>query len=666
MRHRLSVVLCVAIILIVVPSLGAQDQGENQPKPSILWGGFDVHGSAGVGYRFIDVKGYEPMFTELYDLRKGPRVTDFSLFGKSDGTNPFADSFSLTTSSLGGDPYPTAQLSLSKAKVYDLRVNWRQSYFYWNQNDDIILPTRGTTGLTSNHDWATVRKLGSIDLTLHATNNLRFNFEYYRTSFSGATYTTFSPFFFGQPDSLGSFARANAYFTYSPTFDNNNRFTGGLDYTWQHWNFHYNIGYQTYTENLFFNNVTSPQRAIDTTTAGTAKQLLTSAQWSDFRELKTPVSEFSYNGQPTSRLELRGSYIFYRYRGPATIDRSFSGNNPAAYSVSETGRSEVTEPNHVFEQGFTYTIMPWWNIDGDYRFLRFTTSTEGVFSSLYNGTTAATGAVENQWKDTLHQFDFSMMFTPKSNLIIRPGVSLYKSNVEMFEDGTLDDARSLETKSVSPILSVFYRPTSRLSLRGDIHTYTRGSSYTALTPHTELTTRVVANLRLTQKLSLDNELYTVSQRLLATDFHARIRANTTTLAYTLNEHYTAFGGVTYDSEFASGFTSYARPTAGLRYPLRDQAVNRVWQAGLDAKPVKYFGIRFTGNYERTTGVGQESGIKPVYGPLTYPYATGTVYADFARAGRFSVDLQRTYYIQEIIAGNNFSANLLTIRWDRQF
>jgi hypothetical protein len=666
-RFLRSLLFLAVILMAIAPALEAQDQNATP----LQWGAFKIQGTAGVGYRFTDVKGYEPMFMELYNLRKGPRVSEFNLFGRSDGTNPFADTFSLTTSGLGGDPYPSAQLSLSKSKVYDLRANWRQSYFYWNQNDGIILPTRGTTGLTDNHDWATVRKIGSVDLTLHATDNLRFNFEYYRTTFSGATYTTFSPYFFGQSDSLGGFARANAYYTYSPTFDNTNRFTGGFDYTYRHFNFHYNVGYQTFTENMTFNNVTSPQRAIDTTTKSTATQLLSNATWSDFRELKTPVSEFSYNGQPTSKLSVRGTYMFYRYRGPATIDRSFSGNNPDPYQVSESGRAEVTEPNHIVEQGFTYTINPWWNLDFDYRFRRFTTTTEGMFYSQYNDGTPNEGESANDWEDTLHQFDFSMMFTPKSNLIIRPGVSFYHSDIKMFEDGTLDDARSLITKNVSPIVSIFYRPTSRLSLRGEVHTYNRGSSYTALTPHTDVTTRLVAQYRLSDKVSVSNELYTVSQKLLATDFHGRVRANTTMLTYSPNQNYSVFGGFTYDSEFASGVIAWQRgvpepQTIETGDALRDQAINRVWMAGLELKPVKRFGIRFTGNYERTTGLGEEAGIEPVYGPLTFPYATGTVYYDFPKAGRFSVDLHRTYYIQQITPGNNFSANMLTIRWTRSF
>ena len=672
MRIRSYLLVFTFVFLANLPVLRAQGQAATP----LQWGGFQVQGTASVGYRFTDVKGYAPMYQELLNLNQGPRLMDFNLFGHSDGTNPFADSFSLTTSGLGGEPYPSAQLTLSKTKLYDLRVNWRQSYFYWNQNDGVILPTRNQTGLTDNHDWANVRKVGSVDFALHATNNLRFNFQYYRTTFSGTTFTTFSPLFFGS-ESFGSFARANAYYMYAPIFDNTNRFTGGIDYTWRDWNFHYNVGYQTFSDNMTVNNVTSPQRAIDTTTSSTASQLLSNGSWTAFRELKTPVSEFSYTGKPRPWLEMRGSYMFYRYRGPASFDQSYSGDNPDAYSVSENARATVSEPNNIVEQGFTFKVKPWWDIDLDYRYSRFSTTTEGQFSSLLNeedpdtgliSTESFSGEASNDWKYGMHQFDFNMMFTPKSNLVIRPGVTLFKTDVKTLEDGQIDDARTLQWKTVSPALSAFYRPTSWLSLRGEIHTINRGASYTAITPHTDTKGRIVASLRLSKKWSLDNELYIVNQKLLATDFHGRMRSNSTLLSYTLSDNYSVFGGFTYDSEFASGIIAWQRgvPEPGTADTLRDQAVNRVWQAGLEAQPVKYFGIRFTGNFLRTTGVGEESGISPVYGPLTYPYGTGTIYFNIPRAGRLSVDLQRTYYIQEIITGNNFGANMLTIRWTRSF
>jgi hypothetical protein len=39
-------------------------------------------GSITTGYRFTDVKGYEPKFQELFDLNSGLRLLDLSLFGQ--------------------------------------------------------------------------------------------------------------------------------------------------------------------------------------------------------------------------------------------------------------------------------------------------------------------------------------------------------------------------------------------------------------------------------------------------------------------------------------------------------------------------------------------------------------------------------------------------------
>jgi len=104
----------------------AQDSAET---PVIL-GGFNTQGSATVGYRFDDLKGYRPMFEELSDLEKGFRLMDFNIFGEAaKGANPFADSYSLSVSGLGGEPFETGQLTVRKNRLFDFRANWRQSYF---------------------------------------------------------------------------------------------------------------------------------------------------------------------------------------------------------------------------------------------------------------------------------------------------------------------------------------------------------------------------------------------------------------------------------------------------------------------------------------------------------------------------------------------------------
>ena len=260
-------------------------QDDSAPATPIVFGDFDISGSATGGFRFENIKGYQPQFREMFDLGGGFRLLDLDLYGDSqNGKNAFADSFSLQMTSLGGDPFPTVQFAVSKRKIYDLRVDWRQSYYYWNQNDNVVLPiaavgTGLSTGLTNNHNWATVRKFGSVDLTLHATNNLRFRFNYYRPSDEGTTLTTRSLDFLDSPSYWGTFARANSVLTasYAPLADYTNRFTGGFDYTLKDWNFHYSIGYQTFTEDINLNNVTSPELSIDPVASfdqGTAHQSL--------------------------------------------------------------------------------------------------------------------------------------------------------------------------------------------------------------------------------------------------------------------------------------------------------------------------------------------------------------------------------------------------------
>src|SRR5438094_10668679 len=106
----------VVALLAFPPVLGAQDSSR---EPPLALGDFNVQGSAAVGYRFTDIKGYKPQFLQLFDLQKGFRLQDFNVFGESrGGVNPFLDSFSLSTSGLGGDPFPTAQLVVTRYKLH--------------------------------------------------------------------------------------------------------------------------------------------------------------------------------------------------------------------------------------------------------------------------------------------------------------------------------------------------------------------------------------------------------------------------------------------------------------------------------------------------------------------------------------------------------------------
>jgi hypothetical protein len=394
--------------------------------------------------------------------------------------------------------------------------------------------------------------------------------------------------------------------------------------------------------------------------------------WSQFRRLTTPVSELSFVGKPLSHLEWRGSYLFYRFQGPVSFDQSFNGIAPNAtnvqtpFSVSQSVRGTVTEPDHIASVGFTYDIKDWWSVSADYRYSHQTSNGFANISSLFNGTTPAANIANIEWRNNLSDLDISMDFTPVGTLVIRPGIHLMKADVESLSGGAIVAPETLQTKTAWPEISFGYEPSKMFSFRGDIHSIDNGASYTAITPHTEVGGHAVVQFHPIAKFSIDDELNASNGKLIDTDYRNVIRANAITASYALSERFSVFAGFTYEDFFSQGDIIYLRGAPPLHNFLRDQEINRVWQGGIEVKPVKRFEARLSGNFDRSTGVGQITGEPPAYGLVTWPLVTGTVAYNFPQAGRLSVDLQRTYYIEQIVRGNNYSANLLTIRWTRGF
>jgi hypothetical protein len=305
-------------------------------------------------------------------------------------------------------------------------------------------------------------------------------------------------------------------------------------------------------------------------------------------------------------------------------------------------------------------------VDVDYRYLRFSSEAVSSLESLLNGTTLSTGGDDIIWRNGLGDLNVGMNFRPVKNLTVHPGIRFLKSDIESLENGVADAARTRRTNTVRPELGFSYKPWSTLSVRGDVRSSTSGASYTAITPHTRVGGRLMVRYQPLAQASIENSTNTSNSKLIDTNFRSRIRSNSTTVSYAWSDKLSTFGGFTYDSFFASGDIIFARGTAPLNNSLRNQEINRVWTAGLELKPTHHAGIQMSGNYLRTTGAGQIGTEPPAYGPVKWPMVTGTVYFNVPKAGRLSIDLQRTYYTEQLVSANNFSANLLTLRWTRGF
>jgi len=658
----------LSVSLLLAPSLAAQDT-----TPSMDWGGFQNSGSATVGYRLDQINGRREMFKQLFNLNSGFRLFDFDLTGRAKSeSNLLADTYQFTAGGLGGDPFPSGQFTIGKANVYDLRVNYRQSYYYWDQNDSALLPS-GFHGLSSNHNWATVRRFGSINLLIHASHNLRFRFEYNRNGRDGTDFTTRALDYYGAPASWGTFLRDNPYYVVGPMHDSMNKVAGGLDYTLRNWNVHYTFGYQTFEQNLTWTNPVIGERSINIDSTANVLEALMSANWYEHRWLRAPSSELFFSGKVNPRLNWRGDFLYFRFAGPSDIQASYAGTTRAnttgtkviPYAVNYTSQANVSEPNYVLDQGFSLKLAEWLNFDTDYRFNHFTEDGNATFSSK-DSAGIHIGDAGQQWRESLSQLDTRLEFTPIAGLTISPGVRLMKRDVVSVVDGVVDQRRTLRTTTVWPIASFFYQPAKMLTIRGDYQNTTNGTSYTRITPHTDVGTRWFVRFRPTKKLSIEDNFGIRNRKLIDSSFSSTIRSNAATVSYAINDRFSGFAGFAYDSFFATASVSFLRGVAPLSTTWQDQTVNRVWQLGIRAQPTHRLGFNFAGNFVRTTGVGLITGELPNYGPITFPMATASAHYDFPKLGRLALDLQRSYYIEQIVTGNNFSANLLTVRWGANF
>ena len=284
-----------------------------------------------------------------------------------------------------------------------------------------------------------------------------------------------------------------------------------------------------------------------------------------------------------------------------------------------------------------------------------------------NAAVVSSGASSNQWLIGTSTLDFNMAFTPAVSLLLRAGVRLVKSDVEAVADGVVDSARTRRIKTAWPTGSFYYHPSKILTIRGDVEEINNGTSYTRVTPHTDIGARFLVRVRATNKFYIEDSAIVRNRKLIETDYRSTMRNNSVTATYEFKEQLSGYAGFSYDSFFASDFVNFLRgPAPIVNISLRDQTVDRVWQAGIKVNPAKRLGINFTGNYVRSTGLGEIAGEAPLYGPISFPYATGSIYFDVPQFGRLTLELQRTYYIEQIVPANDFGAKMLMITWTRSF
>jgi hypothetical protein len=154
---------------------------------------YAVDGSVTSGYRMVDIDGSKDKYREDYNLRSGGRLFALDVDGRSrEPDKTPLDRFHLEVDTPGDEPVSLFRLSAADRSLYDLRVNFIRSKYFYAVPQLFAQPVAGDVRLDDLHDWNLTRTDGSVDLTVHAPHLPTLLFGYRLYERSGDTTSTVS------------------------------------------------------------------------------------------------------------------------------------------------------------------------------------------------------------------------------------------------------------------------------------------------------------------------------------------------------------------------------------------------------------------------------------------------------------------------------------------
>jgi hypothetical protein len=213
-RHKtLGFAIVVAILLSALAlspqMLPAQSSSSSSPAPSpppndpeggVTSGGYLIHSSFDVGYRFNDVTGSTNMYDTLVNLQQGPRFLDQTLSMQSvDHMGLLFDNLYVSSVGWGGDPNNYLRLRADKNKWYNFQSSFRrdQNFFDYNLLANPLNPSTSSPSvpvLNSPHLFDTTRRMSDFDLTLLPQSRVSFRFGFSHNNMTGPSFSSVHQF----------------------------------------------------------------------------------------------------------------------------------------------------------------------------------------------------------------------------------------------------------------------------------------------------------------------------------------------------------------------------------------------------------------------------------------------------------------------------------------
>jgi len=189
------------LLMVSLPGmLLAQSSGPSQNPPGesegVNTGGYRVHSSLEMGYRFTDRTGSNDMYDTLVNLQTGPRFLNETLSMQSlDHQGLLFDDLNLNSFGWGGDPNNALRLRADKNQWYKLQGSFRrdQSFSDYNLLVNPLNPPSSTPSipvLNSGHAFDTTRRMTDIDLTLLPQSRINIRLGFSHNNMTGPSFSS--------------------------------------------------------------------------------------------------------------------------------------------------------------------------------------------------------------------------------------------------------------------------------------------------------------------------------------------------------------------------------------------------------------------------------------------------------------------------------------------
>jgi len=405
MKRKSHKLLMLACLMAVLGTTQAQ-QPASSPSPQSANGNdsigdYSVISSIEFGYRGLSVDGDHNKYRSDLNYSAGPRLfdTSFLLKAKDGHDGGLFDSFLVTSTGWGADPYGQMRFSVENPKWYRFDGSYRRfKYFRFlntlaNPNwvfspPEFSVPPNPVTG---EHGFDTRQQLGDFDLTLLPKNErIRFNVGFSPERYNGPAFTNYH--IGGDDFLLLSELRSRA-----------NDFRFGADGKVGPIDFSFMQGFRRFRDDTFIDLGLNPGINVNSTTAS-----LNTFHRNEPTRGKVNYTRLSLHSFVAKRLDLTARFIYSNSTSNSIFSESFTGLNwnprvsgfpPSppnsspntlnlgTYNISQ----DVERPNTIGDFGLTWLATSKLRISNTLRIEDFDINGLGSFSDFFSLTRPITG-----------------------------------------------------------------------------------------------------------------------------------------------------------------------------------------------------------------------------------------------------------------------------------